>query len=174
MKIHSESRIPHAQAKVYGAYRDRLPEVAAYIPDIKSITVVSREDVAHGCTLHNRWAADREIPKMVQRFLKPEMLCWDDYADWHDDAAYCDWRLSIPAFPTQVQCSGRNTFVADGEHTRVVLTGELHIQASKIPGVPKLLARQLAPQIEKFIVRLITPNLEQVNRSLGTFLDDNG
>jgi hypothetical protein len=55
-----------------------------------------------------------------------------------------------------------------------VLTGELHIQASKIPGVPRLLARQLAPQIEKFIVRLITPNLEQVNRSLGTFLDENG
>lgn len=171
MKIHSESRIRHPQSLVYTAYRDRLPEVVPYMPDIAEISVVSREDRPQGPRLHNRWRSDRDIPTVVQRFLRPEMLCWDDHAEWFDDEGACSWRLSIPAFPTQVQCAGRNTFVADGAHTRVVLTGELTIQADKIPGVPRLLARTMAPQIEKFIVALITPNLERVNGALGEFLD---
>ncbi|MFT4975260.1 MAG: hypothetical protein ACI8S6_001147 [Myxococcota bacterium] len=171
MKIHSESRIPYPAALVYAAYRDRLPEVAPYIPDIGSITVVAREQTPGGVKLHNRWKADREIPAIVQRFLTPEMLCWDDYAEWFDAKRDCSWRLSIPALPDQVQCKGHNTFIEDGDQTRVVLTGELTIQADRVPGVPRILARRLAPQIEKFIVQLITPNLQKVNDSLGAFLD---
>ena len=173
MKIHAESRVAHPRAAVYAAYRDRLPAIAAYIPDIKEIRVVSREVTAQGLALHNRWVADREIPSMLSRFVRPEMLCWDDLARWDDAAHCCTWRLSIPAFPDQVQCTGKNTFIEDGAHTRVVLTGDLEI-SGKIPGVPSMLARTLAPQVEKFIVHLITPNLEQVNHSLGRFLDAQG
>ena len=171
MDIHSESRIAHPREAVYAAYRDRLPEVAAYIPDIREILVVSREPTADGVRLHNRWHADREIPSVVRGVLSPDMLHWDDHAAWSDGGFRCDWRLHIPAFPDQVRCSGRNTFLADGAGTRVVLTGQLQITADRIPGVPRILARRLAPQVEKFIVRLITPNLEQVNLSLGRFLD---
>ncbi|MFT5679350.1 MAG: hypothetical protein ACI8RZ_000254 [Myxococcota bacterium] len=170
MQINSESRIQHPRSTVYSAYRDRLPEVVPYIPDIKEIRVESRESTAAGVKLHNLWIADREIPRMVQNFLKPEMLRWNDYADWNDDKMWCDWTLQIPAFPNNVTCSGRNAFYADGETTRVVLTGSLEINP-KFPGIPRLLANRLAPQIEKFIVMLITPNLERVNQSLGDFLD---
>ena len=170
MKINSESRINHPQSDVYLAYRDRLPEVASYIPDIKEIRVESREQTAAGIKLHNLWIADREIPRMVQGFVKPHMLRWNDYADWNDAGAYCDWRLQIPAFPNNVTCSGRNSFYADGDSTRVVLTGELEINPN-FPGIPRMVARRLAPQIERFIVMLITPNLERVNQSLGAFLD---
>lgn len=170
MKINSESHISHPRATVYAAYRDRLPEVVPYIPDIKEIRVESREQTASGVKLHNLWIADREIPRMVQNFLKPEMLRWNDYADWNDEKVWCDWTLQIPAFPNNVTCSGRNAFYTDGENTRVVLTGNLEINP-KFPGIPRLVASRLAPQIEKFIVMLITPNLERVNQSLGAFLD---
>jgi hypothetical protein len=170
MKINSESRIHHPQPAVYAAYRDRLPEVAAYIPDIKEILVQSRQPTAAGVSLHNLWIADREIPRMVQGFVKPDMLRWNDYAEWNDAGAYCDWKLQIPAFPNNVTCSGRNAFYADGSGTRVVLTGDLEINPN-FPGIPRLVASRLAPQIEKFIVMLITPNLERVNQSLGAFLD---
>ena len=53
MKINSESRINHPQQAVYIAYRDRLSEVAAYIPDIKEIRVESRKETDIGVTLHN-------------------------------------------------------------------------------------------------------------------------
>lgn len=171
MKIHAESRIAHPLSAVYAAYRDRLPEIVTYLPDIREIKVLSRQPSPEGVTLHNRWIAEREVPAVVRRFVTPEMLCWDDHAVWHDAEGFCAWRLSSPAFPDQLRCAGRNTFLADGSHTRVLLTGDLEISLSKIPGVPSVLARSLAPQIEKFIVHLITPNLEQVNHALGRFLD---
>ena len=42
-----------------------------------------------------------------------------------------------------------------------------------VPGVPRLLAAKLRPQIESFVVRLIRPNLEETNVALGRFLDAN-
>ena len=170
MKINSESRISHPLSAVYSVYRDRLPEVVAFLPDIKEIRVESRQQTPAGLKLHNRWIADREIPRMVQSFVKPHMLHWNDYAEWDDASARCDWVLQIPAFPDNVAASGRTALFADGNNTRVVLTGELEINPN-FPALPKLLARRLAPQLEKFIVMLITPNLERVNHAIGDFLD---
>ena len=171
MKIHSESRIHHPVEAVYLAYRDRLPEIARYIPDIKEIRVESREDTDDGCRLHNLWISDKELPAVVRGVVKPEMMRWDDYAEWHDSERYVAWRLVIPTFKDQVRCEGRNTFHVDGAGARVVLTGNLEIKLERVPGVPAFMARRVAPMIEEFIVKLITPNLERVNQSLETYLD---
>ena len=171
MKIHSESLIAHPLDEVYKAYRDELPRIARFIPDIKEILVKSREETPEGVKLHNLWVADRELPKMIKGLVKPEMMQWDDYADWNDGETFVAWRLVIPAFKDQVRCEGRNSFYADGEHTRVVLTGELHIKLENVPGVPKFMAKKMAPKIEEFIVKLITPNLKLVNECLGDYLD---
>lgn len=173
MKIHSESRVHHPVDRVYCAYRDRLPDIAAYIPDVREIRVISREDGPNGPKLHNEWIAAREIPKIAQSVLKPEMLRWDDFAEWHDDEHYVAWTLRIPAFPENVRCAGRNTFIPDGDQaTRVVLSGDLQIHLDRFPGVPRFMAKRIAPKVEEFIVKLITPNLERVNQSLEQYLDD--
>ena len=175
MRINSESRIHHPIDVVYPCYRDHLPRVAPYTPDIREIIVRSREDKELGPKIHNVWVADRDIPKVAQGIIKPEMLQWDDFAEWNDAEQHVDWRLNIPAFPDQVKCSGRNAFFADGPRsTRVVLTGELEVNVKNVPGVPRLLAGRLAPKIESFIVMLITPNLEKVNQSLERYLDEHG
>lgn len=172
MKIYSESRIHHPLQLVYQSYRDRLPEVAPYTPDIKEIVVHSREEMSMGPKIHNEWIVDREIPKVVQGLLTPDMMRWDDYAQWEDEQHHVNWKLHIPAFPEQVKCSGRNAFFADGpDATRVVLTGDLEISLRDIPGVPRLLAGRLRPKVESFIVKLVTPNLEKVNHSLERYLD---
>lgn len=174
MQIHSESRIHHPLEVVYACYRDRLPQIAPYTPDIREIIVESREELGGGPKIHNVWVADREIPKVAQGVIKPEMLRWDDFALWNDEGRYVDWRLHIPAFPDAVRCEGRNAFYADGSGaTRVVLTGDLTINVKNVPGVPRLLAGRIAPKLESFIVKLITPNLEKVNHSLEQFLDEN-
>lgn len=176
MRIHSESLIRHPQEKVYTAYRDRLSEIAAYIPDVKEIVVQSREEPAPGQTkIHNVWIAERDIPVFARAFLKPEMLRWDDHADWRDDEHRVHWNLKLRVFTDQVTCGGTNTFhAADDGTTRVVLEGDLDIDLKNIPGVPKMFAGGLKPKVEKFIVSLITPNLERVNESLQQFLDEHG
>jgi hypothetical protein len=172
MKIHSESRIRFPLAQVYATYRDRLPEIASYMPDIREIEVVRREARDKGPFLLNIWKAENRIPSVAQKVVKPEMLQWEDHADWDDANTHVDWRLVIPAFQDQVKCSGRNAFFADGDGTRVVLSGELEIDIKRIPGVPRLLAGRLKPQIEQFIIKLVQPNLEKVNGSLERFMAD--
>jgi hypothetical protein len=171
MEIRSESRIKYPRDQVYRAYRDRLPEIAKYIPDIREIVVKARDETPAGPKLHNEWIADREVPSFAQAILKPEQLRWDDLAEWHDDEHYVAWTLKTRAFTDAVRCSGRNTFLEDGAGTRVLLTGDLAIDLKEIPGVPSFLAKRLAPQVEKFIVSLVTPNLERVNASIERFLD---
>jgi hypothetical protein len=173
MRIHSESIIRHPQERVYEAYRDRLPEIAAYIPDVKEIVVESRKERDGVVELHNVWIADREVPVYARAFLKPEMLRWDDFAEWHDAEHQVRWKLRLRVFTDNVSCKGTNTFRAlDASTTSVTLEGDLDIDLKSIPGVPKLLAGGLKPKVEKFIVSLITPNLERVNESLQRYLDD--
>jgi len=175
MQIHSESRIHHPIELVYSCYRDRLQQIAPYTPDIREIIIESREEREQGPKIHNIWVADRDIPKVARGIIRPEMLQWDDYAEWNDAEQHVNWRLNIPAFPDAVKCSGRNAFFADGpDSTKVVLTGDLQINVKNVPGVPRILAGRIAPKLEAFIVMLITPNLEKVNHSLERFLDENG
>lgn len=172
MQILSESRIAYPREQVYLAYRDRLPEIAALIPDVREVKVMAREVTATGVTLHNAWTSDREIPSIVAKILRPEHLVWDDHATWNDAGSYVDWVIKPRAFRDAVHCAGRNLLIADGDHATVVrLTGDLAIDIREIPGVPTFLATRLAPQVEKFIVSLITPNLEQVNAGIERFLD---
>jgi hypothetical protein len=174
MEIRSESRIHYPREQVYRAYRDRLPDIASYIPDVREIKVLSREEGDATLRLHNEWIAHREIPQIASSILRPEHLRWDDFATWHDGAFYCDWEIKPRAFTDAVRCKGRNTFVADGDATLVRLTGDLQIDLREIPGVPGFLGKRLAPQVEKFIVSLITPNLKATNESIQAFLDAEG
>lgn len=172
MQIHASSLIRHPLARVYQAYRDELPDIAAFMPNIGAITTLSREERPGGVKLHNEWAGKGEIPRVVQPILKPEMVKWDDYADWDDANHLCHWRIATRFFTDNVSCGGTNRMAAEGATaTRVILEGTLDIKLKGIPGVPGFLADRVAPQVERFIVALIRPNLEQVNGALERYLD---
>jgi len=173
MRIHTDTLIHHPLERVYAAYRDELPALAEYIPDIREIVVEKREERDGGVDIHNVWVAEREVPVYARAFLKPEMLRWDDYADWRDQETLVNWRIATRVFTDAVECAGTNSFVAEGEGaTRLTLEGDLAIDLRHIPGVPRLLAGGLRPKVEGFIVSLITPNLERVNASLQRYLDE--
>ncbi len=172
MKIHSASRITHPHDAVFLAYRDRLSEVATYIPDIRQIIVHARREEDDRVVLHNEWIADRDIPAVVASYVKPEHLRWDDHATWHTEGTYCAWRLEPRAFTGAVNASGRTTITAISPTvTEVVLSGDLAIDLTKVRGVPRLLAGRLTPTVERFIVSLISPNLERVNGAIQQYLD---
>ncbi|TNE92286.1 MAG: hypothetical protein EP330_02160 [Deltaproteobacteria bacterium] len=174
MQIQSESRIAHPIDKVFPLYRDRLPEVVPYIPDVSEINVLAREEGDGVVKLHNEWVSDREIPSVVSKFIKPEHLRWDDFATWREADTTCSWELKTRAFTEAVTCTGQTQLIADGDQTLVRLTGDFQLDVSKVKGVPSFLAKRIAPQLEKFIVSLVTPNLERVNGSLQQFLDEQG
>lgn len=174
MQIHSEARIAHPRDRVFAAYRDQLCDLVPYLPDIKDIVVHDRKEEGSKVTLHNEWVADTEIPRAIRAIVRPEHLRWDDYAEWDEDAYSCAWHLKTRAFTDALTCSGRNLFYDDGGSTRVVLTGELSLDLRRVRGVPRIGARTMGTMLEKFVVAMITPNLQRVNSALQPFLDAQG
>lgn len=170
MKFRSESVIAHPRAAVFSAFRDQLPDIASYLDDISEIRVVSRSEADGIVTLHNEWASNSEIPAVARSFIKPENLRWDDHAIWDASAWQCRYDIKTRAFVDAVTCVGTNTFVDEGETTRVVLEGEFTINVKKL-GIPSFIAGRVAPQIESFIIGMVKPNLEKTNAAVGRFLD---
>ena len=174
MQFRVESFIAHPVEEVFRTYRDRLSEVVPYLDDIAAIHVHKREVNGTIVKLHNEWVSNREIPKVAQAVLKPEHLRWDDHATWDEAARKCDFEIRTRAFGDGVRVTGHDDFVSVPGGTKVVLVGDFHIDLKSIPGVPSFLAKTLLPQVEKFIVGLIQPNLERTNAAIGRFLDAQG
>lgn len=171
MKFRSESVIAHPRDEVFKAYRDQLGDVVPYISDISEINVLDRKEAGSVVTLHNEWVSDSDIPTVAQAFLKPEHLRWDDYATWNEDSHTVAFQIKTRVFTDAVKCTGTNTFIAEGDKTRVVLEGDFEVNLKGVPGVPRFLAGRIVPQVEKFIIAMVTPNLEKTNQAIGTFLD---
>lgn len=172
MLIHSASVIHHPLERVYRAYRDELPQIADFMPNVRGVEIAAREVRAGGVNLHNVWTGKGEIPKVAQGIIKPDMLRWDDFAEWDDTTTTAQWRLRIRVFTESFKCAGSTRLQADGPaRTRVTLSGNLEISVKDIPGVPRFLAGTISPQVEKFIIGMVTPNLEETNRALERYLD---
>ena len=171
MQIEASSRIDHPRSKVVVAFRDELPAVAAFMPNIREIVTLKREPAATGVHVHNEWHAKGDIPRVAQGIIKPEMLRWDDLAEWDDATTSCTWVLKLRVFSENVRCFGRTVLSDEGGGTRITLIGSLELDLRNIPGVPRFLAGTIGPQVEKFVVGMIRPNLEQMNTSLAQYLD---
>lgn len=174
MKFRNESTIHHPRERVFAAFRDQLADVVPYLDDIAAINTLDRKEAGAVVTLHNEWVSSRDVPAVAQSILKPEMLRWDDYATWDAAAFVCRFDIKTRAFRDNVRCVGSNTFLVEGNNTRVVLEGDFEVSLKGVPGVPFFLAGTIVPQIEKFILGLIQPNLEKTNAAVGRFLDARG
>jgi hypothetical protein len=158
---------------VFQVYRDRLSDLGAYLPNIESITVERRTVRDDGSIeLVNRWQAARtEVPAVIRPFIKPEMLQWYDYATWDSKGHVCRWRTEMVLLHGAITSEGVNYYRAIDDSTMEVhLTGTIRVEASKIPGVPRLMAGKVASAVESGVLKVTEPNLRAVSRGLEQFL----
>lgn len=158
---------------VFETYRDKLPELDAYLPNIESITVERRTVRDDGCIeLVNRWQAARsEVPAVIRPFIKPELLQWHDYATWDSKEHVCRWRTELVVFHGAITSEGINYYRVIDENTMEVhLTGTIQVDATKIPGVPRLMAGKVASAVESGVLKVTEPNLLGVNRGLEQYI----
>lgn len=174
MKLEVSAEIPFPRLQVFTIYRDKLPELVKYLPNVRSITQVSRTEEGQTIKMLNRWKGGGEIPSVVRKFLSEDLLQWDDYADWHLDKISCDWRTVVPSFKDAVDCAGHNRYDELGPNlTRLTIAGHLNVDAGKVKGVPRFLAGTLGPAIEAFLVASIKPNLISVAKGVADFMTAN-
>ena len=60
MEILASSTVRHPRERVFRAYRDELPKIAAYMPNVKQVVVQRREEGPGWVKLHNVWQSNRE------------------------------------------------------------------------------------------------------------------
>ncbi len=163
MDLSADARIPFPRPVVFAAYRDKLPELLEYLPNVRAIEVQSRKDAPPITELVNIWRGGGEIPAAARAFISEAMLSWTDHARWDESAFTCAWRIEAHAFTEAVGCQGTNRFLEDGDGTLLQIRGALAIDASKLKGVPRLLSGTVSKTVEEVLGDKIKPNLVQVS-----------
>ena len=171
-KINVKDTVDHPRKLVYETFRDDLIELVPHLPDIKDIEVEDRERIDDDTLkVVNLWKAkDEEVPTIARKFIKPEMLQWTDHATWHDDEWTCDWNMEVGFLTEAITAKGTNTYTERDGSTQITIDGVLEVDAKKIPGVPGMLAGRVGKAVENFVVKMITPNLKDVNRGMEKYL----
>ncbi len=173
MDISHDSLIRHPRDLVFRTYRDHLTALVPLIPNVASIQVEERTEEGDRVSLVNHWRAQGTVPRAAQGIIKPEMLTWTDRALWNEEEWSCAWEFETHFLPGKIQSRGKNYFISlpDGT-TRVEIRGSLRLPENGLPGIPNLLARSLVPQIERFVVALVTPNMVKVTDGLEQYLNE--
>lgn len=172
MEIRADLELPFPRDVVYASYRDKLADLTEYLPNIRSIKVLERNDKEGGDVyLVNEWVGGGEIPKAARAVLNESMLRWTDYATWNQKDFTVDWRTEVHAFPGAIKSSGKNRFVEIPNGTRLEIRGELTVDSSKVPGVPRLLAKTVNGAAENLLGKTIQVNLLEVGKGVGKYLE---
>jgi hypothetical protein len=172
MEIKTDVTLPFPRERVFTTYRDRLTELLVYLPNIRGLEVLKREERDGAVHLVNAWQGGGEIPAAARSVIRESMLSWTDHATWKPADFVCAWRTEVHAFPGALESSGENRFFeAPGGRTRIEFRGQLTCDASRVPGVPRLVARTINGTIEKLFVGKIAENLVAVGQGIGKLLE---
>jgi hypothetical protein len=170
MLIVADAVLPYPRPRVFAAYRDRLTELLEYLPNIRAIQVVSRTDRGAEVDFVNEWTGGGDIPAVARSVVSESMLRWTDHATWHEADYRTVWRTDIHAFPGAVKSAGETRYVETAEGTRLELRGDFTIDAAKVPGVPRLLAKSIGGAVETFMVAQIRRNTVEIARGVSKML----
>ena len=171
MELRTEALISQPRDAVFRAYRDSLPDLLDYLPNVRGIEVKSRKDDGPRTSMVNVWHGGGDIPAPIVKILGDSSLSWDDFATWNQDAWTVEWNIRTSVFTEAVSCSGKNTFIELGpDRTRLEIVGDISIDVKKVKGVPSFLAGSIGKTVENFLVKQITANLTSVSDALTRYL----
>lgn len=182
MRFEETSEVLHPASAVLEILIDAMERITPFLPNVEGIETQSRSLLEDGrIRIVRRWQGRSEaVPRGLRPFLSEDVTAWIDTAVWSPDEHKVEWTQASCATGVDAlyECSGVNYFEPDPkdpEHvTRVRITGELHVHPERLPGIPRFLGEKMAPQVEKFVVDLITPNLTDLAKGLQSCLDDRG
>jgi len=179
VRFENVDQVGHPIESVFHLVRDEMPKLVPYLNDVESIVVETFETRADGkieCV--NVWhGSDGKVPALVRKFLKPDALCWTDYAVWTDDASdrprRAEWRLEPRIGANLFTCTGTTSVIPDGEGAcQIKIEGDLQVYPERLPGIPKLLAGKVRGKIESFVVALLVPNMQTMALGVQNYFDD--
>jgi hypothetical protein len=173
MELRADALIPFPREIVFSTYRDRIAKLLPYIPNVRSIDLMSRKDDGGVVELVNHWRGGGDVPAAIRAVLSDSVLEWTDYATWRTEGYRCDWRTETKAFSEAVRCQGVNLFLEnDARKTTLEIRGTLEVDAKKIRGVPSFLAGKIGRAVEEFLVGKIESNLLDTAKGVAKYLQE--
>ena len=175
MELRTEATIDQPRDVVFRVYRDILPDLIPWLPNVRGIDVKSRSEKGDVVELVNVWHGGGDVPAAVRAILSDSVLSWTDYAEWNETNHTCKWRSESHSFKEAVDSRGVNSFVELGPNKMAIrIDGRIDVDAAKIPGVPRLVAGKVGKLIEGFLIKQVQDNLQEVARGVGRYLKEKG
>jgi hypothetical protein len=171
MLINSNVYLPFPRPLVYATYRDKLLELAMQMPNVKSVTLKSRQ--AQNGTVQQvyEWRGKSDIPAMLKAFISEDLLTWTDFATWKAAAFTTDWQIRPHAFSEAILWTGEDQYLAEGTGTRILSKGELSINPKRLKGVPDFLSGQVSRVAEELLAKQMEPNFVEMSRCVQKYLE---
>lgn len=174
MRFQHTAKVSHPPDVILDLMIQRMHEIVPFLLNVEGIELKEREELPDGkIRIVSDWRATAEsIPRPIRPFLSMELIHWVDDAVWTPAEHRVDWVMTTN-FSKFFDASGTNYYEpADGgKATDIAITGNLTVYPERLPGMPAFLAERLKPQVEKFVVELIAPNLTDVAMGLQEYLD---
>ncbi len=170
MEIKAEATIEYPREVTFRTLRDKLAEVAEFMPNIRKIDIGEREEPEPNVvTFVNVWyGVSDDIPSVAKPFIKPDDIRWTDYARWDENDWATGWRSETAFMTDRVNCEGTNYYEElDENRCKLVITGDLSVN-------PPMFAKAAKGAIESYIVGLMKPNLLSTADAVQEFLDEKG
>src|SRR5437870_2465128 len=90
---------------------NHLPDIAKDVDDLESIKEVERSNPTDDTTkVISVWCAKPKLPSMVMKYIKPDMLEWDDIALWKEKEKIIEWEIHSHHYYDELQCRGTTAF----------------------------------------------------------------
>jgi len=174
MQLEHSDLIDAPAEAVYLLVRDKLTDLAEYLPSVASIEQASREETGKDTLkVVNHWYAAVELPALVKKFLSDSLLSWKDTAIWCNSSKSVEYELQSFVVNDLFEARGKNIFKESGNQCELTVSCEVTIYPEKIPGVPRLLMKKIKPLIEKVIEKMLQPNITSLGKGLKAYLKEN-
>jgi len=179
MRFNEQSTVSHPAPLILETMIERMEEIVPFLPNVESIETRESKKLKNGqLRIVRHWQGKADsIPSALRPFLSKEALGWIDTALWTPPEYKVEWQQSAlsPGIARLYECKGENYFEPNPDDpknsSRIRILGNLDVHPDRLPGLPTFLGRTLAPQIEKFVIGMITPNLRDLAKGLQGYLD---
>ena len=172
--INIKEQVNFERESFFEAFRDKAEELDIHLPDVDSIENLEREEVDENTIkVVNHWkASGDQVPKALRSFIKPDMLSWKEHATYDKNKWASQFSIEPDHLKEAINCEGKIIFEDKGNNeTEVTIDAKLKIDASKIPGVPKLGSGKISKTIEDFAVPMISSNLSEYVKAVKSYLE---
>ncbi len=169
MRFEHVTSCSHPPELLFRAYRDHLVEIAPMIRSVSRVELRSRSDNADGTVqLVHQWHGSNDaVPVFLRSFVRDEMLQWLDRTDWDATRREARWTIEIPGLGNAVKAWGSWRFTAHARGGQVDAIGDFEVNPAALP--PAFASAK--PMIERFVVGLLVPMVEDAGSAVVRWLD---